>query len=208
MLMSVGPGRTLTPMRGKKSPRRLQTLYIGHRPVSRVFDRQWSSSSAPCRTLPRRDGKHLEDDLRVKGAKLRLSERSRKLREEQGPEVDRKRRKLDDIEDVVINEGDPQRLATLYEQFQEEYELYLKAEMDASDTKRRKFDNVEVEMMKTGDPKRVRTSCEEHSQNNKRQKGEHQMQEVATSSTEDAVYQEVKIDQVLEQEWIDKEKGA
>ena len=80
--------------------------------------------------------------------------------------------------------------------------------MDARDAKRRKFDNVEVEMMKTGDPKRVHTSSEEDSQNNKRQKGENQMQEVATSSTEDAVYQEMNIDQVLEQQWIDKEKGA
>ena len=62
-------------------------------------------------------------------------------------------------------------------------------------------------MMKTDDPKRVHTSCEEGSQNSKRQKGEHQMQEVATSSTEDVVYQEINIDHVPEQERIDKEKG-
>ena len=87
--------------------------------------------------------KHLEDDLRVRNAKLRLSERSRKLREEQGPEVDHKRRKLDDIEDAVMNEDDPQRFAALYEKFQEEYEQFLKVEMDARDAKRRKFDHVE-----------------------------------------------------------------
>ena len=131
--------------------------------------------------------KHLENDLRVKSAKLRLSERSRKLREEQGPLVDHERRKLDDIEDAVMNEDDPQRLAALYEQFQEECEQYLKAEMDARSAKRRKFDNVDVEMMKTGDPKRAHTFCEEDSQNNKRQKGDNLMQEVATSSTEDPV---------------------
>ena len=66
--------------------------------------------AAHCR---RKMEKHLENDLRVQTAKLRLSERSRKLREEQGPEVHRKRRKLDDIEDAVINEDDLQRLATL-----------------------------------------------------------------------------------------------
>ena len=33
------------------------------------------------------------------------------------------------------------------------------------------------------------------------------MQEVATSSTGDAVYQEMKVDQVLKQERIDNEKG-
>ena len=101
----------------------------------------------------------------------------------------------------------PQRLAVFYEKFQEEYEQYLKAEMDATNAKRRKFDNVEVEMMKTGDPKRAHTSCEEDSQNNKRQKGDNPMEEVATSSTEDPVYQEMNIDQVLKQEWIDNEKG-
>ena len=57
--------------------------------------------------------------------------------------------------------------------------------MDARNAKRRKFDNVEVEMMKTGDPKRAHTSCEEDSQNDKRQKVDNPMQEVATSSTDD-----------------------
>ena len=33
------------------------------------------------------------------------------------------------------------------------------------------------------------------------------MQEVATRSTEDAVYQEMNIEQILEQEWIENEKG-
>ena len=106
-----------------------------------------------------------------------------------------------------MNEDDPQRLAALYEKFQEEYEQYRKVEMDARNAKRIKFDNVEVEMMKTGDPKRAHTSCEEDSQNNKRQKGDKPMQAVATSSTEDPVYQEMNIDQVLKQEWIDNEKG-
>ena len=112
--------------------------------------------------------------------------------------MDLKRRKLDFIEDAVMNEDDPQRLAVFYEKFQEEYEQYLKAEMDATNAKRRKFDNVEVEMMKTD---------EVDSQNNKRQKGDNPMEEVATSSTEDPVYQEMNIDQVLKQERIDNEKG-
>ena len=121
--------------------------------------------------------------------------------------MDLKRSKLDDIEDAAMNEDDPQRLAALYEKFHEEYEQHLKVEMDARNAKRRKFDNVEVEMMKTDDPKRAHISCEEDSQNNKRQKGDKPMQEVDTSSTEDTVYQEMKIDQVLKQEWIDNEKG-
>ena len=84
---------------------------------------------------------------------------------------------------------------------------YVKAEMDARDAKRRKFDNVEVETMKTGDARRVHTSCEEDSQNNKRLKGDNQVHEVSTRSTEYAEKQEMNIDHVLEQKRIDNAKG-
>ena len=53
--------------------------------------------------------------MRVKNARVRFSERSR-IREEQGQEMDHKRRKLDDIEDAAMNENDPEQL--------EEYEEY------------------------------------------------------------------------------------
>ena len=217
-----GPGRTLTPG-DREEIATQEAANIVHRAhlTKQDFEKFGFTDRCPgCsaiihglrvqrakETCRRRMEKHLEDDLRVKSAKLRLSERSRKLRKEQGPEVDHKRRNLDDIEDAVMNEDDPQRLVALYEKFQEEYEQYLKAEMDARSAKRRKFDNVEVEMMKTGDAKTAHTSCEEDSQNNKRQKGDNPMQEVATSSTEDPVYQEMNIDLILKQEWIDNEKG-
>ena len=57
----------------------------------------------------RRLEKHLETDLRVKNAKVRLSERNRKVREERGQDMDHKRRKLDDIEDAVMKVGNTLR---------------------------------------------------------------------------------------------------
>ena len=101
--------------------------------MPRVFgDHSRSSCSAACRALPKKVGETLVE---------RVEERNRKVREEQGHDMDHKRRKLDDIEDAVMKEDDPEQLATLYEQFRKEYEEYLmeKAEKEGSDVKRRKL---------------------------------------------------------------------
>ena len=79
--------------------------------------------------------------------------------------------------------------------------------MGACDAKRTKLDIVEVEMINTGDPTRVHASCEGDSSNNKWQKSDNPMEEVATSSTEDSVYPEMNIDPILKREWADYEKG-
>ena len=81
--------------------------------------------------------KQLADDLVMKSAKRGSSDRNHKPREEQGQEVDHKRRKFDDIGYAVMNEDDPRRLATLSEEFKKEHEQYLKenAEMYECDAK-------------------------------------------------------------------------
>ena len=219
-----GPGRRLTPgemeeMATQETPSIVHRAHLTKKNFDKFcFTDRCRGCSAIIRGLRvqphaehcrRRLEKHLENDLRVKNAKVRLSERNRKVREEQGHDMDHKRRKLDDFEDAVMEEYDPEQSATLYEQFRKEYEEYLmeKAEKEGSDVKRRKLADAESETMESCAPKRDRASSQEDPLNDKRQKGEHQMQEVGTSSTEDAVYQEMNIHQVLEQEWIDKEKG-
>ena len=74
--------------------------------------------------------------------------------------MDHERRKLDDIEDAVMKEDDPEQLATLYERFRKEYEEYLmkKAEKEGSDIKRRKLADAEGETMESCAPQRDRTS--------------------------------------------------
>ena len=157
----------------------------------------------------RRLEKHLETDLKVKNAKVRSSERNRKVREEQGQDMDHKRRRLDDIEDAVMKENDPEQLATLYERFRKEYEEYLmdKAEKEGSDIKRRKLVDAEGETMESCAPKRDRASSQKDLLNNKRQKGETPMRGVATSSRDEALYEEMNIDLILRQGWTEQEQG-
>ena len=123
--------------------------------------------------------------------------------------MDHKRRKLDDIEDAVIKEDDPEQLATLYERFRKEYEEYLmeKAEKEGSDIKRRKLADFEGEKMESCAAKRDRASSQEDPLNNKRQKGETPMREVATSSRDETLYEEINIDLSLKQEWTEQEQG-
>ena len=115
----------------------------------------------------RRLEKHLDTDLRVKNAKVRLSERKRKVREEQDQDMDHKRRKLDDIEDAVMKEDDPEQLATLHERLRKEHEEYLMEKKEK-----------EGKTMESCAPKRDRASSQEDPLNNKRQKGETPMREV------------------------------
>ena len=74
-----------------------------------------------------------------------------------------KRRKLDDIEDAVMKEDDPE------------------AGKEGSDVKRRKLDDGVV------CPERDHASSQEDPLNSKRQKGETPMREVATSSRDAAL---------------------
>ena len=55
--------------------------------------------------------------------------------------MDHKRRKLDDIEDAVMKEDDPENLATLYERFRKEYEEYL---MKKADKERKRYQEEEA----------------------------------------------------------------
>ena len=56
-------------------------------------------------------------------------------------------------------------------------------------------------------PKRDRASSQEGTLNNKRQKSETPMREVATSSRDEALYEEMKIDLILKQGWTEQEQG-
>ena len=116
-----GPGRTLTPGEREEiaTQETANIVHVAHL-TKQDFEKFAFTDRCPgcsaiirglrvqhhAETCRRRMEKHLEDDLRVKNETLRLSERSRRLREEQGPEVDHKKRKLDHIEDAVINEDD------------------------------------------------------------------------------------------------------
>ena len=151
-----GPGRGLT--RGEMEEMATQeTPSIVHRAhlTKKDFDKFGFTDRCPgcsaiirgLRVQPhaehcrRRLEKHLETDLRVRNAKVRLSERNRKVREEQGQDMDHKRRKLDDIEDAVMKEDDPEQLATLYERFRKEYEEYL---MDKAEKGRKRYQEEEA----------------------------------------------------------------
>ena len=154
--------------------------------------------------------KHLETDLRVKSVKIRLSERIRKVREEQGQDMDHKRRKLDDIEDAVMKEGDLEQLATIYERFRKEYEEYVmeKAEKEGSDIKRRKLADAEGETMESCAPKRDRASSQEDPLNYKRQKVRPRCERwPRVPETKLALYEEMNVDLILKQGWTEQEHG-
>ena len=82
-----------------------------------------------------------------------------------------------------------------------------KAEKEGSDIKRRKLADAEGETMESCAPKRDLASSQEDLLNNKRQKGETPMREVATSSRDEALYDEMNIDLILKQGWTEQEQG-
>ena len=66
----------------------------------------------------RRMEKLLDDDVRIKNAKVRMKERGANISEQASV----KKRKLDDIEDRAMREQDPGKLEKLFEEYREEYE--------------------------------------------------------------------------------------
>ena len=70
-----------------------------------------------------------------------------------------------------------------------------------------KLADAEGEMMESLHPRRNRALSQEDSQNNKRQMGETPMREAATSSRDEPLYEEMKIDLILKQDWMEKEQG-
>ena len=131
--------------------------------------------------------KLLKDDLRIKNAKARLDERSRKRAEEVVPGVvpeqsDAGKRRLDDPEQAV-RERDSEKLATL--------------SRNKVPKKQRTLDDIEDECMRTEDPKRSAELFEEYARESKRQKGSEAMQEVASGSTGAARYEEM-FDRMME----------
>ena len=156
----------------------------------------------------RRMEKLLEDDLRVKNAKIRLSEKSRKLKEDTVPEeVTSKRQRLDDIEEQAMKEQDPERLAALFEQYREEYNESRGDEAAAK--KRRTLGYIEDDCVRTEDPKRTRELFEEYAAEHKKRKGDEDevtMREVPSSSAGPAHYEGMAIDQVMSEEWMRSER--
>ena len=86
--------------------------------------------------------RHLEEDIRVENAKVRLEERSRKRKGEGAA----KSKKLQDIEEAVMTEVDPNKLKTLFEEYRQEY-LREKEVEGGGDEKRRRLEDIENEAM-------------------------------------------------------------
>ena len=225
-----GPGRRLTPGEVEEIATK-ETPKIVHRAHLRKADFEtfgFTDRCAGCSAIirglriqphaehcRRRMEKLLEEDLRVKNAKIRLGERSRKAREEQDQDEshdpqDSKRRRLEDIENAAMAEEDPEKLAVLFEQYREEYQR-REAEKEEGDVKRRKLQDIEDEAMQTEDRKRTEELYQEYTMEYKRQKREQQgpMREVSTSSGDSAQYTEgeMSIDQVMAEEWMESEQA-
>ena len=156
--------------------------------------------------------KHLENDLRVKNAKIRLGERNRKIKEGAQAEEDesaRKRRnKLEDIEAAVEVEEDPGKLAKLFEEYKEEYQRGV-AEREDEGVKRRRLQDIEDKAMQEEDLERTSELFQEYMHEYKRQRGPQEpMRELATGSGDSARYEErgMDIDQVMMEEWKGHER--
>ena len=156
---------------------------------------------------------HLENDLRVKNAKVRLAERNKKLREEEqeveDENVKRRRKKLEDIEAAAMDEEDLDKLAKLFEDYKDEYQRGV-AEREDEDAKRRKLQGIEDEVMQEEDPEKAHTLFQEYIREHTRQRvQEGPMKEVASGSGDPATYEEqrMSIDQVLREEWMEHEQG-
>ena len=113
----------------------------------------------------RRMEKHLEEDVRVQNAKVRLGERGKK-RKEAGIEESKK---LQDIEEAAMQEEDPEKLKALFEEYRQEYLKESAAEGEGDD-KRRRLKDIETEAFQTDDPVRLDELYTEYMQEAKRQK--------------------------------------
>ena len=132
-----GPGRQLTEEE-KQDITRDETPRIIHRAHLRKadFDKHGYTDRCPgCSAILR--GLHvqphsaecrnrmetaLSSDIRVKNAKARMQERSAKMKRSPDEVPDTaKRRKLEDIEDQVMKEEDPTKIAELFDRYRAEY---------------------------------------------------------------------------------------
>ena len=138
----------------------------------------------------RRMENHLEEDVRVKNAKVRLGERSRKLQNDgvTGSQD------LKDIEEAAMNEDDPAKLNALFQEYREMYMKEREAKSEG-EQKKRKLQNIEDELMETDDGTRADELYQEYMREYKKEP----MQEMASSSRDGANYAEpgMDIDQVL-----------
>ena len=83
--------------------------------------------------------KQLEDDVRIRNAKTRLEERSRR-RASEGIVG----KTLEDLEEAVMVEKDGEKLKSLFEEYRMEYPKALESD-DQRDTRRQKMDSVSVQ---------------------------------------------------------------
>ena len=168
--------------------------------------------SEQCR---RRMERLLEDDVRIKNAKARLSDKGRRLRgEEHGGGGEEKRRRLQEMEDQAMTEENPVKLAKLFEDYRAEY-MKDQADREEADTKRRKLQDIEDEVMGMEDLKRAAELYQEYMHEHKRQRCERNMQETSSSSGGPAQFIEpevmnvdrifAEIDQIMAEEWADQE---
>jgi hypothetical protein len=111
----------------------------------------------------------LASDIRVKNAKVRMQERTTKMKADPKEQGDTgKRRKLEDIEDQAMKEEDPDKLAKLFEQYRAEY--IGERNDNEEDGKRRRAD----------------------------ESGRAVMQEKASGSQQPAAYAEMEVGNVME----------
>ena len=83
----------------------------------------------------------------MRNAKVRMQERSAKVRADQGDGA--KRRRLEDIEDRAMKEEDPDKLANLFEQYRAEY-LGERSANDEDDKRRRSEGGAAMEERASG----------------------------------------------------------
>lgn len=157
----------------------------------------------------RRMEKHLEDDLRIKNAKVRLGDKSRRIEKEQ-EEIDAKRQKrMREIEKAVEKEEDYDKVAMLCDEYKKEYQGG-KGENEEREMKRRRLKDIENEAMVEQDAKRAGKLFEEYMHEYKRRKQKNETSHEQPSSSMDVpVYGEpgMDIDQVMGHEWMDQEWG-
>ena len=88
----------------------------------------------------------MEDEHRVKNAKIRMSEKGRRVREESGmDQIDQKRRKLEQIEEEALAEENPDKLMELFEAYRTECQS-IREETEENENKKRRLRGEEEEM--------------------------------------------------------------
>ena len=152
--------------------------------------------------------KLLEGDMRIVNAKVRMRERAKRVRENEGitEEEKRKQKRLREIEQEVEDEEDTEKLAALFEKYRNVYQGEDE-EMGGQGHKRR-LAEIEDDAMREQDPEKAKRLYREYMEEYQRQKSEKtSFSEVASGSSGGAVYEEdMHIDQVIADEvmWIDQ----